>query len=239
MDTNKKTDLKTKSTIGIALIYVILYGVFNLLTFVVSKPEGRTNVFWLSYCFMTLAFIVQIVSMLLSFKTADVETAFFGIPLASFSIFYLVAEIVIGALFMIFSRQAGFTLAIVIQLLLLAVFLVIAIISLLARDTVQEISGNIKEKVADLRSVLIDVEMMRDGCDDPELKEKLRKLSETVKYSDPMSNEAVEEVEARIHRKISELRLCLDDHKKEEAFQAIKDLEMLYVERNKRLAMSK
>ena len=75
---------KGKATTGIGLIYVILLAVFNLLVFTIFKTH--TSVFWISYVFMTLAFVLQIVSMFLSFKTADVETAFFGIPLASFSI---------------------------------------------------------------------------------------------------------------------------------------------------------
>jgi hypothetical protein len=70
---------------------------------------------------MTLAFVIQIVSMFLAFKTADVETAFFGIPLASLSIYYLCAELVIGALFMIF-QTAGLTLTFIIQILVLAAF---------------------------------------------------------------------------------------------------------------------
>jgi len=174
----------------------------------------------------------------LSFKAANVEAVFLGIPLASFSLYYLCAELIIGAIFMIFQR-AGFTLALVIQVVVLAIFLVVAIISLMARDTVQEMGNNIKEKVADLRAVLIDVEMMRDGCQDPELKEKLRKLSETIKYSDPIYNESIEGVEQRIQRKVSELRVSLDDNQLEDATQTCKELEALYVERNKRLAMSK
>ncbi|MDE6724348.1 MAG: hypothetical protein K2J79_01975 [Ruminiclostridium sp.] len=232
----KNNGLKNKNTIMIGLIYVILLGVFNLLVFTIFK--NHSNVFWLSYGFMTLAFAVQIVSMFLAFKTADVETAFFGIPLASFSVYYLCAEIVVGALFMIF-QQASFTLALVIQVIVLAAFLIVAIISLMARDTVQEIGNNVKEKVADLRMVLVDVEMMRDRCSDPELKEKLRKLSETIKYSDPMSNEAVEGVEQRIRRQVSALGAYLDDNQIDEAAQACKELELLYAERNKKLAMSK
>lgn len=232
----KNSNLKTKNTVGIGLIYVILLGVFNLLVFTIFK--NHSNVFWLSYTFMTLAFVVQILSMFLSFKTTDVETAFFGIPLASFSIFYLIAEIVIGALFMIF-QQASFTLAIVIQIVVLSVFLVIAIISLMARDTVQEMGSNIKEQVTNLRTALVDVEMMRDGCNDPVLKERLRKLSETIKYSDPITTEAIAGVEQRIQRKVSELWVYLDDNQIADATQACKDLEMLYIERNKKLAISK
>lgn len=227
---------KTKNTVAIGLIYVILLGVFNLLVFTISK--SRNDVFWLSYGFMTFAFVVQIISMFLSFKSADVETAFFGIPLASFSVFYLCAELVIGALFMIF-QMASFTLALVIQVIVLAVFLIIAIISLLARDTVQQIGDNVKEHVSNLKSILVDIEMLMDGCTDPELKADLRKLSETVKYSDPISNEAVADVEQRIMRKISELRINIDDNQIADAKQSCADLERLYVERNKKLAISK
>lgn len=227
---------KTKNTVAISLIYIILLGVFNLLVFTISK--SRNDVFWLSYGFMTFAFVVQIVSMLLSFKTADVETAFFGIPLASFSVYYLCAELAIGTLFMIF-QQASFTLALVIQIVLLAIFLIIAIISVMSRDTVQSISDTIKENVVSLRSILIDVEMMMSDCSDPELKEKLRKLSEQIKYSDPMTNKIVADVEQRICRKVSELRVYLENSQIEDAKQVCSELDRLFVERNKKLAASK
>lgn len=232
----KKTDTKRKNTIGIALIYVILIGVFNLLVFSIFKT--RTNVFWISYVFMTFAFVVQIISMFLAFKPADVETAFFGIPLASFSVYYLCAELVIGALFMIFQR-AGFTLALVIQIIVLTAFLVIAIISVMSRDTVQQIGENIRENVSNLKSVLVDVELMRNSCTDPELKESLRRLSETIKYSDPMSNDSVTTVEQNIMRKLSELRVSIDDGQYEDAKQVCAAVERLYIERNKKLAISK
>jgi|GEM_PF-735981 len=207
---------KGKATVSIGLIYVILLGVFNLLVFTIFKTH--TKVFWLSYAFMTVAFIVQILSMFLSFKTADVETAFFGIPLASFSIYYLCASLIVGAVFMVF-QNAGFTLALVIQTLILAAFLIIAIISLLARDTVQAIGENVKQNVTNLKSILVDVEMLSSSCTDPELKQALNKLADTVKYSDPMSTTAVELVEQRIMRKISELRVSIDNNQIPDALQ--------------------
>jgi len=227
---------KEKTAIGIGLIYVILLGVFNLLVFTIFK--NHSNVFWLSYAFMTIAFVVQIVSMFLSFKTADVETAFFGIPLASFSIFYLCAALIVGTVFMIF-QFAGFTLAMVIQVLILSAFLIIAIISLLSRDAVQAIGDNVRQNVTNHKSVLVDVEMLVSTCTDAELKQTLHKLADTVKYSDPMSTPAIELVEQRIMRKFSELRVSIDNNQIPEAIQACKELETLYVERNKKLALSK
>lgn len=227
---------KGKATVGIGLIYAILLGVFNLLVFTIFKTH--TSVFWLSYAFMTLAFVVQIVSMFLSFRTADVETAFFGIPLASFSIYYLCAALIVGTIFMVF-QNAGFTLAMVIQVLILAAFLIIAIISLLARDTVQAIGENVKQDINNHKSILVDIEMLESSCSNPELKQALAKLADTVKYSDPMSTAAIELVEQRIMRKISELRVSMDNEQTSEALNACKDLELLYVERNKKLALSK
>jgi len=61
----KNSSLKTKNTIGIGLIYVILLGVFNLMVFTIFK--NYSDVFWLSYGFMTVAFIVHIVSIFFVF----------------------------------------------------------------------------------------------------------------------------------------------------------------------------
>ena len=81
--------------------------------------------------------------------------------------------------------------------------------------------------------------MLASSCTDPELKQALNKLADTVKYSDPMSTSAIELVEQRIMRKISELRVSMDNNQIPDALQACRDLEMLYVERNKKLALSK
>jgi hypothetical protein len=227
---------KQKNLLLTGLIYAILLGVFNMLVFVIFKTH--TSVFWMSYGFMTLAFVAQIVSMLLSFKKTDVDTIFFGIPLASFSVFYLIAELCVGAIFMVF-QNVGTTIPLVLQILILAAYLIVAIIALMARDTVQEIGDNVKQKIGQLKSVKVDVEVLLESCSDPELKTKLRKLSETVKYSDPMTNDAIADVEQRIQQKVSELRIYCENNEVEEAKKTCSALEMLYVERNKKLMISK
>jgi hypothetical protein len=54
-----------------------------------------------------------------------------------------------------------------------------------------------------------------------------------------MTNETVTDVEQRIHRKVSELRIYFDDNQIDEAKKACSELELLFVERNKRLLISK
>ena len=228
--------IKQKNSVLTAVIYAILIGVYNMLVFVIFR--NHSSVFWMSYAFMMLAFAVQIISMLLAFKKADVETVFFGLPLASFSVFYLVAELCVSTLFMIF-QNVGNTVPLVIQILMLAGFAVVAIIAIMARDTVQQIGEDIKQKVVQHKAVNVDVDMLLASCTNAELKTKLRKLSETIKYSDPMTNDAIADVEERIHEKISELRIYCENNEAEDAMKACSTLELLYLERNKKLKISK
>lgn len=227
---------KQKNLLLTGLIYAILLGVYNLLVFVIFK--NHTSVFWISYGFMSLAFVVQVVSMLLSFEKADAEAVFFGLPLASFSIFYLIAELFVSVIFMIF-QGVGTTISAVIQTLILAIFVVVAIIALMARDTVQEIGDTVKQKVVQLKTTKIDIDMLVGSCTDPELKIKLKRLSETIKYSDPMTTDVIADVEQRIQQKVSELRIYCENSEFEEAKKTCSSLELLYVERNKKLMISK
>ncbi len=229
-------NLKGKAILGTSLVYLILLGVMNLLVFLIF-PE-RNEVFWLSYVFMTLAFVLQAISLGMALKSVEVETMFFGIPLISFSVYYLGAALVIGLIFMIF-QGAPFALALVLQILLMAAFLIVAIISLLARDTVQAIGDNVKTKVVTLKSTLVDVELLEASATDPDLKNQLHKLAETVKYADPMTTPAIEDVENRIRARINQLRIEVENAQVQDAIASCKALEMLYLERNKKLALSK
>jgi len=225
-----------KNLVLTGVIYAIIFAVYNILVFTIFK--NYSPVFWISYSFMCIAFVTQILSMMLSFKTADVETIFFGIPLVSLSIYYILAELFVSTTFMVF-QIAGVTIATVIQIVIFAAFLVIAIIALMARDTVQDVGEKIRENVQNIKSMLVDVDMLISQCQDAELKSKLRKVSETIKYSDPIKNESVAGVEQRIMQKMHELRVYCESNQIIDAKEACTKMELLFVERNKKLAISK
>ena len=227
---------KEKSLALTAAIYGIIFATYNILIFVIFSEFSA--VFWLSYAFTLIAFAAQCISMYFALKRHEIETIFFGMPLTSLSFFYLIAQAVVGVIFMFF-QGVNTTIPFVIQLLMLAIFLVVAIIAIMARDTVMQVADDIKTKTVQHKSTHIDVEMLYTACTHPELKERLRKLAQTIKYSDPMTNDAIADVEYRIMQKLSELRVYVDYGENDEAMQACKALELLYVERNKKLLISK
>jgi hypothetical protein len=232
---NKKMK-ENKNLFLTGLIYAILFMTYNLVIFMIFK--NKESVFWLSYGFMVIAFTIQIVSMLLSFKNTEIETIFFGIPLVSLSIYYLLAEFFCSLVFMIF-QGAGFKIAFIVQIVLLAGFSIIAIIALTARDAVQDISQVVKEGVSFIKSINVEVDMLIEKCDNLELKTALKKLATTVKYSDPISNYTVAYIEQSIMQKLYETRIYFEEQKYIEAKSACKELELLFVERNKKLLISK
>lgn len=228
------TDKKAGVMIGV--IYLIVFAIFNMLVFFLAGEKN--NVFWTSYAFMCIAFVVQITSMLLAFKSFEVESAFFGIPLASFSLYYFFAAMFTGAVFMVF-QMAPFKLAFALQVIILAAFVIVAIISLMTRDMVQDVSDHVKESVVALKVLNVDVDSIYDAVSYPALKSALRKLSETVKYSDPMSNDAVTEIEQQIMASVDELRIYCENEENEDALQMCKKIELLFVQRNKLLKATK
>ena len=215
----------------------IIFVVYNLFVFILCKPQ--TSIFWMSYAFMLAAFGCQIASMFISVKTLDVETMFFGIPLMQLSVFYFGAELFASAAFMFFQNHVGYKIPLLIQVALFAIFAIMAIVAIAGRDASKAVKDDIRTKVSALKSIGVDVEMMVSSVQDAEVRGRLKKLAESIRYSDPMSTPAIEDVEFRIHQAINELRVHCDNGDKQAALETISRLELMIVERNKKLMLSK
>lgn len=217
-------------------VFGVVFLVYNLFVFLFLNPVS--SVFWISYGFMILAFILQIVGMYLSFKDFSVQAVFFGIPLAQFTLFYFFAELFMSLVFMIF-QYITWKIPVFLQILLLAIYSVVAILSVFARDSAVASSNEVKQKATAMRMNTVDIEMLRDAATDPELKTQLRRLAEAVKYSDPMTTEAVAEVDARIRQETFALQTYCEDGDVENAKASCTQLQRMYVERNKKLLATK
>ena len=78
----------------------------------------------------------------------------------------------------------------------------------------------------------------KEFAEDPALKSALKNLWETVRYSDPMGNDAVADLDLEIKGALNELRiLCEDDTA--EAVKCCKRIERLFMERNSLLKATK
>lgn len=229
--------MSKKKTVGMSFaIFGIAFVVYNMLVFLFLKPQ--TPVFWISYGFMVLAFGLQILGMYLSFKEFSVQAIFFGIPLAQFTLFYFFAELFMSFVFMIF-QQISWKVPVALQVILLAVYAVVAIVSVATRDTAVAVKDKIQDSAKAMKLNTVDIEMLRDEAKDPELKRELGRLAEAVRYSDPMTNDFIADVDARIRQETFALQTFCEDNDLVSAKDSCKKLQRLYVERNKKLLATK
>lgn len=228
---------KKKSGLMLALIYLVIFVAYNLVVFLVLK--NFNTVFWISYGFMVLAYLIHIGCIFSIAKNPSVKALFFGIPLGSFSVYFVLAELFTSLVFMIFKANASVKVTIVIQALLLCVFAVIAIVSIMTRDAVSSVDTKIKENVNFIKGINVDVEMLIQRSANPDVTGALKKLSETIKYSDPMTNSVVATQEQMIMQYMAELRTVFDSGDMNAVKELCSKIELLFVERNKKLMISK
>ncbi len=228
---------KQKNIWMTALIYFVLFAAYNLIVFMIFT--NFNSVFWISYGFMLAAFLLHIGCVFLICKNVSVKAVFFGIPLFSFSIYFVGAEFFSSIVMMIFKDRASVKAAILIQALLLCVFIIVAAISIMTRDTVQHVDNKIKENIHFIKGMNIDVEMLIQRSTNTDVAESLKKLSETIKYSDPITNPIVAVQEQMIMQSMAELKNTFDSGDMAQVKVLCATIETLFIERNKKLMIAK
>ena len=79
----------------------------------------------------------------------------------------------------------------------------------------------------------INIDGIVDGCENIEIKEKLEKLSDQFRFSDPVSSEVTKEIEEKINHMLSELKSHIEDKHVDEANTLIQKISNTMKERNR------
>ena len=212
-------------------VLAILFALFNVIAFAI--PTEKTATFWIAYAFSVVAFAIQIGVWKFAFKGADtLNSKFLGIPLISVGARYLAVQVVAFAVFMAFPVLPTW-----IPIVVCFVFLGISVICLIGTETGREEINRVEEKVEKkvfyIKSLQVDVELLAESESDPEIKAKLLKLADKIRFSDPMSSDALTEVEETIANKIEELKTA------ENKSSLIATINLLLTERNKKTKILK
>lgn len=217
-----------------AMAYAVLaitFALFNIIAFAV--PTAKTSTFWIAYVFTAIAFASQIAIWKFAFKGADtLKSKFLGIPLISVGITYLIIQIITFAIFMAFPIAPSW-IAIVVCALILGISAICLIGTETAKDEINRVEEKVEKKVFYIKSIQVDVEMLASTETDADTKVALTKLAEKIRFSDPMSNEVLAELEAEITAKVKELKTA------ENKSAIIKVLDSLITERNKKAKLLK
>ena len=212
-------------------VLAIAFVLLNVIAFAV--PRVKTATFWIAYVFTAVAFASQIVIWKFAFKGADtLKSKFLGIPLISVGITYLIVQIIAFVVFMALPLMASW-IAIVVCALILGISAICLIGTETGREEINRVEEKVEKKVFYIKSLQVDIEMLVSSEIDADTKTALTKLADKIRFSDPMSNEALAELEAEISAKVKELKTA------ENKAEIIKVLDSLITERNKKVKLLK
>ncbi len=116
-------------------------------------------------------------------------------------------------------------------ILALAIFCIIA--DNAGINEINRVEEKIKKKRDFIKILQIDIEILVENEADAETKVALKQLAEKVRFSDPMSHEALGEIESRIATKIEEMKKVVDKK------SLIQEVDILLTERNKKCKILK
>lgn len=221
-----------KSYIGVWAICLLT---FNAISFIVPN-EMKIN-FWIGYVFITLAFLGQLFCASIAFKAENVKKFFYNFPLISISFVGTVIMLIISGLTMAISAIPVWV-GIIFSLIILA-FTAIAIINaLVASETVKDIDEKIKSKTLFIKMLTADATNLMMKTENAETKEITKKVYEAIRYSDPISNDALSSVESQITVRFKEFENAICENS-EKATSIGKELIILIEDRNTKCKLLK
>lgn len=222
--------MKKNSTKGY-MILGILFALVSIIAFAVSTVKTAT--FWITYAFTAAAFAAQIVIWKTALgKGETLKSKFLGFPVVHIGIVYAVLQVIAFAVFMFMPTLPAWS-AIVVCSIIAVVSAVCMISADAGRNEIERVEAKVQKKVFYIRELQADIELLADNERDAAVKAALTQLAEKIRFSDPMSNEQLADLEDKISTKIEELKTNSSQ------LEIITELNSLLDERNKKCKILK
>lgn len=223
------------------VIWAVLLVLFNVISFVSVGWAGTqkyTPSFWIGYVFITIAFIGQIICSYFALKDNDLKKTFYNISLISTSYTGLVLSFIFGGLCMIIS-PLPYWVGIILCAIVLSLNVIAVVKASAAIDIVSGIDEKVKESTLFIKSLTVDAESLVSRAKSEDIKAVCKKVYESVRYSDPMSNSALASIESQITIKFSKLSDAVTSDNIEATSECANELVILIGDRNKKCKLLK
>ena len=221
--------MKKNSTKGYVILG-ILFALVSIIAFAV--PTAKTATFWIAYAFTAAAFAAQIIILRTALGKEALKSKFLGFPIVHIGIVYAIIQVIAFAVFL-FAPTLPTWSAIVACSVIAGISAVCMISADAGRNEIERVEAKVQKKVVYIRELQADIELLADNESDATVKTALTQLAEKIRFSDPMSNEQIADLEDKISTKIEELKTTSSQ------LEIITELNSLLDERNKKCKILK
>lgn len=206
-------------------IWTILFVLFNVIVFALPVRYNQWyklgGAFWSGYVFIIITFIAQILVANKVFKETDKTKLLYKIPLVQRSFTALIIMIIFESACM-FYPDVNQWIGILVGIIVLA----IGSISIINADKVGKDIVEVEEKVKAntnfIKNITVEAQILMNSAT-AETKDVCKKVYEALRYSDPMSNEQLKDIEDKISDKFNELKNNFDVDKANELINLINE----------------
>lgn len=228
----------TKNAVRTIVVLAVVFVVFTVIAFAV--PFAKSAVFWISYVFGLVAIAAQGYALHAAFAgQGSLNSKLYGFPVARVGFVYMVVQLVLSLVLMILAAIAPVWVALVLDVILFGAAAVGFITTDAMREEIQRQDQVLKKDVAAMRALQSRTHMLAGQCSDGDTAALIRRLAEDLRYSDPVSSEATEDMEAELSRLIDELQRSVTDQDYPGAAALCRQASVLLTERNRLCRLSK
>lgn len=228
----KKNEIRVLAFAGIALI------AYNVIAF--ALPFNMGAAFWISYVFSMVAILVQLPIMRIAFKNGtSVRSKFYGFPIARIGVTYAIIQIILSIVVMALGSILPVWIPIVLYVLILCISAAGFIAADAMRDEVVRQDVKLENNVSFMRALQSKANFIVSQCSDDEVKRAVKAYADSLRYSDPVSNDALAEIENELSIYTDELQKAVMDEDDSSVISLCKKTEALLAERNRLCKLNK
>lgn len=222
------------------IAWFLTFVIFNAVVFLTPNEfQGYTKfggAFWVGYVFIVLSFVIQLVCSYIGLNVDNIDKLFFNIPLLKISYSSLILTVFVGSLCMIIPDLPNW-----IGILVCAVITIFEFISInkatFATSYAQNVEQKIVVKTFNVKEMISEMTIIKNAAANTELYKEIDSLHELLRYSDPVTNDSLFDIETEMKKLIEEIKHLLNN--KEVALQKINELKILINRRNEECKKNK
>jgi hypothetical protein len=223
------------------IVWAALLALFNVIAFVsvgAAEHEKYTSSFWIGYVFISMMFLGQFICSFMAFKADSAQKLFYNISLIRTSYGGLVASFIVGGLCMLIS-PLPYWIGVIVCAIVLASNILSVIKAAAVIGEIESVDNKVKTKTLFIKSLTVDADTLMASAKSDVVKAGCRKVYEAIRYSDPMSNDALVSVESQIAIKFAEFSEAVKTDDAEKAAEIANEVVILIGNRNNKCKLLK
>ena len=199
----------TRRSLIAALILLIVAIIYSVIFFVVPFPKISGTAFYITYGCTLFSLMLSLLIFVIAFGgDKDLSTRIFGVPIIYAAYSLVIAQALFDVVVMWVGSFVVFKpwITIIVETLLIGISLIVLILRVSYRNMIVENDAKNLSKESFIKELRIEIDSIVRENRDEMLTKELHKLQDLIKYTTPVSNNSVLQIENDIIDLINELR---------------------------------